>query len=92
MKKYIVEIKEQAEKDLIRLLKNEPNAYKKALKLIGELYEHPMTGTGKPERLRGDRGGQWSRRITSKHRLIYEIHDMQVTIIVLTAYGHYDDI
>ena len=92
MKKYIVEIKEQAEKDLIRLLKNEPNAYKKALKLIGELYEHPMTGTGKPERLRGDRVGQWSRRITSKHRLIYEIHDMQVTVIVLTAYGHYDDI
>ncbi|MBQ7056751.1 MAG: Txe/YoeB family addiction module toxin [Bacteroidaceae bacterium] len=92
MKKYIVEIKEQAEKDLIRLLKNEPNAYKKALKLIGELYEHPMTGTGKPERLRGDRAGQWSRRITSKHRLIYEIHDMQVTVIVLTAYGHYDDI
>lgn len=92
MKKYIVEIKEQAEKDLIRLLKNDPNAYKKALKLIGELYEHPMTGTGKPERLRGDRAGQWSRRITSKHRLIYEIHDMQVTVIVLTAYGHYDDI
>ena len=92
MKKYIVEIKEQAEKDLIRLLKNEPNEYKKALKLIGELYEHPMTGTGKPERLRGDRAGQWSRRITSKHRLIYEIHDMQVTVIVLTAYGHYDDI
>ena len=92
MKKYIVEIKEQAEKDLIRLLKNEPNAYKKALKLIVELYEHPMTGTGKPERLRGDRAGQWSRRITSKHRLIYEIHDMQVTVIVLTAYGHYDDI
>lgn len=92
MKKYIVEIKEQAEKDLIRLLKNEPNAYKKALKLIGELYEHPMTGTGKPERLRGNRAGQWSRRITSKHRLIYEIHDMQVTVIVLTAYGHYDDI
>lgn len=92
MKKYIVEIKEQAEKDLIRLLKNEPNAYKKALKLIGELYDHPMTGTGKPERLRGDRAGQWSRRITSKHRLIYEIHDMQVTVIVLTAYGHYDDI
>ncbi|QFQ12611.1 Txe/YoeB family addiction module toxin [Pseudoprevotella muciniphila] len=92
MKKYIVEIKEQAEKDLIRLLKNEPNAYKKALKLIGELYEHPMTGTEKPERLRGDRAGQWSRRITSKHRLIYEIHDMQVTVIVLTAYGHYDDI
>lgn len=92
MKKYIVEIKEQAEKDLIRLLKNEPNAYKKALKLIGELYEHPMTGTGKPERLRGDRAGQWSRRITSKHRLIYEIHDMQVTVIVLTAYGYYDDI
>ena len=38
-----------------------------------------------------DRADQWSRRITKKHRLVYEIHDMEVVILVLTAYGHYDD-
>ncbi len=91
MSKYRVDIKEQAQLDLQRLLHNEPKAYQKALALIGELYEHPLTGTGKPEPLSGDRAGQWSRRITKKHRLIYEIHETEVIVIVLTAYGHYGD-
>ena len=56
-----------------------------------ELKEHPRTGTGHPEQLSGDRTGQWSRRITKKHRLVYEIHDTEVIVLVLTAYGHYDD-
>lgn len=50
-----------------------------------------MEGTGKPEPLSGDRSGQWSRRITQKHRLIYEIEENIVTVDVLSAYGHYDD-
>ena len=74
-----------------RLFTNEPKAYKKALKLIAELYNHPRTGTGKPEPLSGDLSGQWSRRITKKHRLIYEIHDKEVIVLVLTAYGHYGE-
>lgn len=52
---------------------------------------HPRTGTGHPEQLKGDRSGQWSRHITQKHRLIYTINDHVVTVLVLTAYGHYDD-
>ena len=88
---YDVQVKEQAQADLQRLLNNEPKAYRKALKLIAELYEHPTTGTGKPEPLKGERSGQWSRHITRKHRLVYEIHEMEVIVLVLTAYGHYDD-
>ena len=88
---YKVILKEVAQQDLKLLLRNEPMAYKKALKLIAELYEHPRTGTGKPEQLSGDRSGQWSRRISKKHRLVYEIHDAEVVVLVLTAYGHYDD-
>ena len=70
---YNVIFAPRAEMDLKRLLENEPKAYAKALSLIGELYEHPRTGTGKPEPLSGDRSGQWSRRISKKHRLVYEI-------------------
>jgi toxin YoeB len=92
MIRYKVNIKEQAQKDLKYLLKNEPKAYKKALSLIAELYEHPRTGTGKPEAMtEPGRKGQWSRRITQKHRLIYEIIDNEVVVIVLSAYGHYDN-
>ena len=91
MNTYRVILKEDAQLDLKRLLLNEPASYKKALKLIAELYEHPRTGTGKPEPLSGNRSGQWSRRISKKHRLVYEIQDMEVIVLVLTAYGHYDE-
>ena len=49
------------------------------------------TGTGKPEQLKGCGGTLWSRRITQKHRLIYEIIETVVHVDVLSAYGHYDD-
>ena len=55
MRRYTVEIKKQALDDLKVLSKSEPKAYQKALKLIAELYEHPQTGTGKPEQLKGGR-------------------------------------
>ncbi|MBR7055084.1 MAG: Txe/YoeB family addiction module toxin [Prevotella sp.] len=80
-----------AEQGLAKLYKSEPKAYQKALKLIQELHEHPRTGTGKPEPLSGNRVGEWSRRITNKHRLIYEIHDTKVLVLVLSTYGHYGD-
>lgn len=73
------------------LRRDEPDAHKKAVKLLNELMDHPRTGTGKPEPLSGDRAGQWSRRITKKHRLIYEIFDKEVYVDVLAAYGHYGD-
>ena len=88
---YNIDVKGTAQLDLFRLAKSEPKAFKKAQKLIEELKVHPRTGTGHPEQLKGDRAGQWSRRITDKHRLIYEIHDTEVIVLVLTAYGHYED-
>lgn len=89
--RYTVVVAPSAEKDLNLLMKSEPKAYRKALALIGELYEHPRTGTGKPELLSGDRNGQWSRRITKKHRLVYTISDTIVHVDVLAAYGHYGE-
>ena len=80
-----------ADEHLVLLAKNEPKAFRKAQALIAELREHPRTGTGHPHQLSGDRAGQWSRSITKKHRLVYEIHDTEVVVLVLTAYGHYDD-
>lgn len=88
---YEVIVYEQAQMDLAALAKSEPKAFTKAQKFIEELKVHPKTGTGRPEALKGDRNGQWSREITKKHRLIYEIHDEVVSVIVLTSYGHYGD-
>lgn len=59
--------------------------------MIEELQDHPKTGTGKPKPLSGNRSGEWSRRITDKHRLIYKIEEDTVIVLVLSAWGHYDD-
>lgn len=88
---YTIKYKKQAIEDAKKLKDEEPKAFQKLLKLEAELKEHPRTGTGKPEPLSGDRGGQWGRRITKKHRLVYEIHDTEIVVLILTAYGHYDD-
>jgi len=88
---YVIDYTNEAIADLIRLRDSEPKAYAKAQTMIEELKEHPKTGTGKLEQWKGDRAGQWSRRITKKHRLIYTIQDTEVIVLVLNAYGHYDD-
>jgi len=59
----------------------------KLLKLLDELAEHPFTGTGKPEALKHDLAGCWSRRINQEHRLVYEVSDHK--IFILSAKGHY---
>ncbi len=89
--KFHLDYTQDAEEDLKRLAKSEPKAYAKALNLLSELADHPTFGTGKPERLKGNLAGRWSRRITDKHRLVYRIEDDVVIVLVLSAYGHYDD-
>ena len=81
----------QTKDDLLTLQRSEPAAFRKAAALIEELKVHPRTGTGKPEPLSADRAGQWSRRISKKHRLVYEIFDTEVHVDVVSAYGHYGD-
>lgn len=88
---YDIQHTSKSDEDLAKLKRDEPKAFKKAMKLLDELIDHPYTGTGHPEPLKGDRSGQWSRTITKKHRLIYEVHDDIVVVLVLSAYGHYDD-
>jgi toxin YoeB len=82
---------EEAKKDLAGLKKNEPAAFNKAKALLAELQQHPRTGSGKPKPLGYGYKGFFSRRITKKHRLVYSINDEKVTVLVITASGHYND-
>ncbi len=88
---YNVDFSKQARIDLKKLRRNEPAAFEKAFELIEELRNHPRTGRGKPKMLTGDRSGQWSRRITDKHRLVYTIEEDILKVLVLTSSGHYND-
>ena len=89
---YSITITLEANQDILNLRKSgDKMALKKLDILLNELREHPKTGTGKPEMLRNRLSGLWSRRITDKHRLIYEINDEMVHVIILNTYGHYSD-
>ena len=88
---YKIEYWEQALLDIAKLKKDEPAAYKKVAAFIEELKEHPKTGTGHPEPLKGKPEGRWSRQISKKHRLVYRIYETEVVVLVIAAYGHYDD-
>jgi toxin YoeB len=64
---------------------------KKALKivtLIQEVQRTPFAGTGKPEKLKHELSGCWSRRIDQEHRLVYEV--TQDKIRILACRYHYD--
>ncbi len=61
---------------------------KKLFILLEELYDHPLSGTGKPEPLKHNLTGYWSRRINKEHRLIYKIKDKNI-VRVYSAKGHY---
>ncbi len=87
---YTIELDEQAEKDKAFWKKNSPRDYRKLLKLIQELREHPTWGTGNPKTLRTDRT-KWAREINKKDRLIYKIHNREIYVYIYSARGHYDD-
>jgi len=54
---------------------------------IKEISRDPFRGTGKPEPLKGDWSGHWSRRITQEHRLIYKVYSNH--IVIASCRNHY---
>ena len=85
---YHLDFTNQAKEDLASH-KNAGNktVLNKILILLQELSEHPFSGTGKPEPLKYNLSGLWSRRINKEHRLIYEVENQ--TVIIHSAFGHY---
>ena len=58
--------------DFTYLLNREKKLVAKVRKLIKEIVRHPFTGTGKPESLKHEYAGYWSRRIDKQHRYIIQ--------------------
>jgi toxin YoeB len=64
---------DQAWADYLHWQANDPAVLDRLNGLIKECTRTPFTGTGKPEPLRGDLKGWWSRRITLQDRLVYRV-------------------
>ena len=63
-------------------------AFRKLTALLKECQGHPFDGTGKPEPLKGELAGYWSRRITHEHRLVYRVQGGALEI--LSCRFHYN--
>ena len=61
---------------------------RKLNRLITECQRTPFSGTGKPEPLKGDFTGWWSRRIDQEHRLVYRVTDD--ALLIAQCRYHYD--
>ena len=86
---YQIVFSDDAKKDLKELYRKAPWAVAKLSRLLEEIREHPRTGTGRVEQLKGYDGSIYSRRITKEHRLVYRIYEDIVEVLVLSAFGHY---
>jgi len=63
--------------DFMYLLDKETKAAKKVRQLLKEIARTPFEGTGKPEALKHQLAGYWSRRIDKRHRLVYRIEERE---------------
>ncbi|MEM6723715.1 MAG: Txe/YoeB family addiction module toxin [Bacteroidota bacterium] len=76
--------------DIKKLKKENVRLPVKLWEIIFSTLETPEKGLGKPEPLKGDLSGCWSRRINEKHRMVYRILEVEKTIDLISCYGHYD--
>ena len=67
--------------DFLEWRKTDSIVFKKISELIEDTRRHPFDGKGKPEPLKHNLKGCWSRRITSEHRLVYKVTSESIEIV-----------
>ncbi len=87
---YQLEFTEKSLKDIESFKKaGDKSLLKKIFLLLDEIASTPFEGLGKPEPLKHNYSGYWSRRINREHRIIYKVETEKI-IIIFSSKGHYD--
>lgn len=74
-------------RDLTFWIETHPRTALRIMRMIEEVLADPRRGVGKPEPLLHDMAGQWSRRITDEHRMVYQVRDS--VVLFAMARWHY---
>ncbi|OGJ68029.1 hypothetical protein A3B61_00300 [Candidatus Peribacteria bacterium RIFCSPLOWO2_01_FULL_53_10] len=77
----LVEFTKSADEDYQWWKENEPKKADRIQRLLEDIKSRPFKGIGKPEPLKFDLQGYWSRRIDKTNRLVYAIHSKKITVI-----------
>ena len=77
----------EAWQDYLYWQKNDRVIFKRINQIIKDIKRSPFEGIGKPEALRNNLSGLWSRRINKEHRVVYLIEED--TIVIFQWKGHY---
>ena len=88
---YTIEYSKDADKTLRKWKKSNPRLFKKVTKILLDIMAHPRTGLGHPEALVGGNDITYSRHITADDRIIYDLYDDRVSVLIIHAEEHYND-
>lgn len=80
---------ESAWEDYISWQSQDKKTLKRINQIIKDIQRNPFDGIGKPEPLRGNLSGYWSRRIDETNRIVYK--ETEGAIIIAACKGHYED-
>ena len=84
----IISFVEKSWEDYNNWEKQDKKIFKKIQRLIKETLREPFSGIGKPEPLRANLKGYWSKRINDEHRFVYRVEENQ--LIIISCKFHYE--
>lgn len=88
---YTIKFDKQVVKIIAKWKKSNPILFKKFETVVNAIAKDPRNGIGHPEAMVGGGNITYSRRISAHDRIIYNIHDEEVYVVVVELEGHYND-
>lgn len=88
---YEIKFDKKLEKTIEKIKKSNKFLSKKLRDILEDIALHPRTGIGHPEPLVKGKDTTYSRRLSANDRIIYNIYDDKVIVIVVELEGHYND-
>ncbi len=88
---YTIDFEPRVKKVMAQWKKSDSILFKKLRNILLAIQEDPRHGIGHPEPLIGGKNITYSRRISANHRIIYDIYDEDVRVLLIELGGHYHD-
>lgn len=88
---YKIAFLSRAKKDFEEWKKTDAKLVGKIKEILRDISEHPFTGIAKPEPLKNNLAGKWSRRINKTDRIIYSVDGQTIVVYIISMKGHYQN-